>query len=423
MSGERRLQRSRGPFAGARQFPELNVEGGSSVFAQQLRRGFPGLRFDGPLEQEFREFYVAQNQPRTKLAGLVALVVVLAVASIDLVFGGGVGRSLDVVRLSLLAPLLALLTMLVSLPGLKRWYTHVMAAGIGLVGLVVTYIAHSAAIAGEAFVLVDLVVVILYGCLFVGLLFNVAVWLAAFMIGAHIVSGVLFGLPTLELLHTSVVLGGAAVIGGMSTYNLEHSLRTNFLETGLLSELAERDGLTGLYNRRIFDHHVERLWRHARRDDASIAIVLIDIDHFKVFNDLYGHQAGDDCLRKVAECVARGAQRALDLAARYGGEEFVLAFHGAPQDYVRGVAEQIRREVQTLGIPHAGSVVAKCVTVSVGLAWAPADTLRSLAGVIQRADEALYRAKRDGRNSVVCADVAERGADTGKFRVIVNEPR
>ena len=125
-----------------------------------------------------------------------------------------------------------------------------------------------------------------------------------------------------------------AVIGGISTYKLEHALRTNFLETRLLNELAERDGMTGLYNRRIFDDYVERLWRQSRREGTGVAIIFVDIDFFKLYNDLYGHQAGDDCLKRVARCIARGAKRPFDFAARYGGEEFVLVLYG-PSDELR----------------------------------------------------------------------------------------
>ena len=179
-------------------------------------------------------------------------------------------------------------------------------------------------------------------------------------------------MPFDALYYSTAILGGAAVIGGISTYNLEHALRTNFLETRLLNELAERDGMTGLYNRRIFDDYVERLWRQSRREGTGVAIIFVDIDFFKVYNDLYGHQAGDDCLKRVAKCIARGAKRPFDFAARYGGEEFVLVLYGPPDDYARSVPEQIRRDVLELAIPHAGSQAAKHVTVSVGLALAQA---------------------------------------------------
>ena len=105
------------------------------------------------------------------------------------------------------------------------------------------------------------------------------------------------------------------MIGGISTYNLEYALRTNFLETRVLNELAERDGMTGLYNRRIFDDYIERLWRQSRRESTGVAIIFVDIDFFKVYNDLYGHQAGDDCLKRVAQ-VHRARREA---AVRFRG--------------------------------------------------------------------------------------------------------
>jgi diguanylate cyclase (GGDEF)-like protein len=136
-----------------------------------------------------------------------------------------------------------------------------------------------------------------------------------------------------------------------------------------------------------------------------------------VYNDLYGHQAGDDCLKRIAKCIARGAKRPFDFAARYGGEEFVLVLYGPPDEYARGVPEQIRRDVLELAIPHAGSQAAKHVTVSVGLALAKPETSRSQAGAIQTADEALYQAKREGRNRV-CFKDSDGDVETGNFRVI-----
>jgi diguanylate cyclase (GGDEF)-like protein len=242
--------------------------------------------------------------------------------------------------------------------------------------------------------------------------------LAGLVIVGHFVTGIGVALPLDALYYSTAILGGAAVVGGISAYNLEHALRTNFLETRRLNELAERDGMTGLYNRRIFDHYVERLWRQSRRDGTAVAIIFVDIDFFKVYNDLYGHQAGDDCLKRVARCIARGAKRPFDFAARYGGEEFVLVLYGPPDDYARSVPEQIRRNVLDLAIPHDGSQVAKYVTVSVGLALATPQTTRSLAGAIQTADEALYQAKREGRNRLVFKDSDSDDVETGNFRVI-----
>jgi len=387
-----------------------------SPYAEQLRRGFPGLRFGDLLEKDFREFYVSQNLPRARLSGLIGLILVLAVTCIDLLLGTG-GGTLNTLRLGVLCPLLVVLGVAISVPGAQRWYTEVVAVGVLLIGFVVTYIAHLGALAGSSYVLAGLVIVVLYGCLFLGLLFNVAIAITGVLVAWHFVTGIVVGLPFDALYYSTAILGGAAVIGGISAYNLEYALRTNFLETRVLNELAERDGMTGLYNRRIFDDYVERLWRQSRRESTGVAIIFVDIDFFKVYNDLYGHQAGDDCLKRIAKCIARGAKRPFDFAARYGGEEFVLVLYGPPDEYARGVPEQIRRDVLELAIPHAGSQAAKHVTVSVGLALATPETSRSLAGAIQTADEALYQAKREGRNRV-CFKDSDADVETGNFRVI-----
>jgi diguanylate cyclase (GGDEF)-like protein len=389
-----------------------------SVYADQLKRGFAGLRFDGLLEKDFRDSYVAQNLPRARLSGLIALIIVLAVTCIDLLLGSGMGGPLNTLRLGVLCPLLVALGAAISVPAVQRYYNEVVAVGVTLIGIVITYIAHLGALGGSSYVLAGLVVVVLYGCLFLGLLFHLAITVTALLIGTHFAVGIAVGLPFDQLYYSTAILGGAGVIGAISAFNLEHALRTNFLETRLLNELAERDGMTGLYNRRIFDDYVERLWRQSRREGTAVAIIFVDIDFFKLYNDLYGHQAGDDCLKRVAKCIARGAKRPFDFAARYGGEEFVLVLYGPPEDYARSVPEQIRRDVLELAIPHAASMVAKHVTVSVGLALASAGSTRSLAGAIQTADEALYQAKREGRNRVVFKDSDAPDVETGNFRVV-----
>jgi diguanylate cyclase (GGDEF)-like protein len=396
----------------------LEPEDYGSVYAEQLKRGFSGLRFDGLLEKDFRDFYVAQNLSRARLSGLIALIIVLAVTCIDLLLGSNTAGTLNTLRLGVLCPLLVTLGAAISVPAVQRHYNEVVAVGVTLIGMVITYIAHLAALAGSSYVLAGLVVVVLYGCLFLGLLFHLAIAVTAILIGTHFLLGLTIALPFDQLYYSTAILGGAGVIGAISAFNLEHSIRTNFLETRLLNELAERDGMTGLYNRRIFDDYVERLWRQSRREATSVAIIFVDIDFFKLFNDLYGHQAGDDCLKKVAKCIARGAKRPFDFAARYGGEEFVLVLYGPPEEYARGVPEQIRRDVLELAIPHAASVVANHVTVSVGLALASPETTRSLAGAIQAADEALYQAKREGRNRVVFKDSDADEVETGNFRVV-----
>lgn len=399
---------------------KLNPENLQSPYAVQLKQGFPKLRFAVPLiEKEFRDFYVAQNLPRGRLSGLIAVILVLAVTCIDFMFApAGANELVNILRLGVLAPLLVLLVAATYLPSSQRFYMQMASVGVAVSGVIATYVCHVAAADGASYLLAGVVLVILYACLFLGLLFNLAVTIAAFIVAAHIVIGVLLGQQLNMLFYMTAILGTAAVIGAISAYNLEHALRTNFLETRLLNELAERDGLTGLYNRRIFDDFMRRIWRQSRREQAQIEIIFIDIDYFKIYNDLYGHQAGDDCLKKVAQTIARCAKRPFDFCARYGGEEFVLVLHGPPGEYARSLPELIRHDVMDLTIAHEGSQVANFVTVSVGVALAQPSLGRSLTGAIQTADEALYQAKQEGRNRVVFKDANASEVETGNFRVI-----
>jgi diguanylate cyclase (GGDEF)-like protein len=234
-------------------------------------------------------------------------------------------------------------------------------------------------------------------------------------------TGLFVGLPMRELLLMTAILGAATVIGTVSSYNWDRTMRKAFIEQRMLNELAQRDGLTGLYNRRIFDDYIQRVWRQARRDQVSVEIIFIDIDHFKVYNDLHGHQAGDDCLRKVAASISRAAKRPFDFSARYGGEEFVLVLYGPPDDYARTLPEQLRQAIIELAIQHEGSHVAPTITVSIGVALADPSSGRSLTGAIQAADEALYEAKQSGRNRVVFKDASESEVETGNFRAATRQ--
>lgn len=395
-----------------------NLHNLGSPYAQQLAGGFRNLRFSGMIEKEFRESFIAQNVTRGRISGLMALGMILSLIAIDSVFGAVPGTEmLNTLRLFVLCPVIGVIVLATFHPRLKFAYMEIAAAGVLVVGLVVMYMSLVAALAGASYVLGAVVLIVLAGCLFLGLLFHMAVAISGFLVFAYLAMGYGMGLSLNQLFYSSAILVTAAVIGALSAYNLEYALRANFLEARVLNELAERDGLTGLYNRRIFDDFIRRVWRQARREDVTLQIIFVDIDYFKVYNDLHGHQAGDDCLRKVAQCIARAAKRPFDFGARYGGEEFVLVLYGPPSSYAQTVPEQIRREVLDLGIRHEGSPIDNVVTVSVGVAATRPGAGRSLAGAIQTADEALYEAKQGGRNRVVFKNADDSEVETGNFRV------
>lgn len=171
-------------------------------------------------------------------------------------------------------------------------------------------------------------------------------------------------------------------------------------ENARLRRLVLLDSLTGLANRRAYDAGLEREWRRAMRHGTPLSLLLIDIDHFKRYNDGSGHAAGDDGLRRVAAVVGALTRRPGDLAARYGGEEFAILAAETSGAQATRLAEAVRARVEGLGITHAGADGARCVTVSVGVATAAPGRGETPAGLLAAADRALYAAKRAGRNRV-----------------------
>ena len=164
-------------------------------------------------------------------------------------------------------------------------------------------------------------------------------------------------------------------------------------------ELASTDALTGIANRRIFDESLEREWSRCARSGDSLCLLMLDVDHFKRYNDTYGHVEGDECLRRIAGAIASCSRRPTDLCARYGGEEFVVLVADVGSDGGRELGESIVRAVRGLQIPHVASP-SQFVSVSVGVAAAIPHAERDAATLVSDADAALYRAKQSGRNRV-----------------------
>lgn len=188
-----------------------------------------------------------------------------------------------------------------------------------------------------------------------------------------------------------------------------------------LQRLSSLDGLTGIANRRRFDEYLEQEWMRAARGNKTLSLILTDIDHFKTYNDNYGHQGGDEVLRRVAQAIENGAHRPGDLVARYGGEEFAIILPDTEPGGAASVAEAIRQSVERLNIPHGFSTAADHVTLSLGVASIIPREGGLPATLIEAADEALYEAKHSGRNRYVAAqelnpkgDVKKKKKDKGK---------
>jgi diguanylate cyclase (GGDEF)-like protein/PAS domain S-box-containing protein len=168
-----------------------------------------------------------------------------------------------------------------------------------------------------------------------------------------------------------------------------------------LWELAHVDGLTHVHNRRAFDERLAAEWDRARRSGAPLAVALIDADHFKVYNDTYGHLAGDECLRLLAAATTSSCRRAGDFVTRYGGDEFGVILPGLNPNLATLRCQSVRASVEDLAIPHVTDRQSGGITVSIGVAGGAANGEHEVSSLVEAADRALYKAKRLGRNRVI----------------------
>ncbi len=190
--------------------------------------------------------------------------------------------------------------------------------------------------------------------------------------------------------------------------NFQRSLAT-------AEQQASSDPLTGIANRRHFDQIIEREWLRAARDQTNLSVLLLDVDHFKLYNDVNGHLTGDQCLRQVVAAIGPVVSRPADLLARYGGEEFVVVLPNTDAAGARQMAEWIRQAVEVSRLPHAGNAPHGVLTLSIGCATMTPHPKITHLQLLEAADQALYRAKSSGRN---CVQMAEAQPDTGSVLVM-----
>jgi diguanylate cyclase (GGDEF)-like protein len=387
-----------------------------SPYARELRRNFPDLRFSSELEKEFQTFHLERVRSRVRFFQLAICALAMA-AALHLMFMDNL--PIDDVLYGWLGVVMPACLFLVW-ASWSHYYERVYLP-LARVAVPVFAIASAVGVAGRSvgghpdplyFLTTYSIALFFLG----GQLFREALLATGAMIVAHGATLAYVGQPIDSVIYYVVVLTITGAVGAFVYRGVERQLRTSFLERGLMGEMVARDGLTGLKNRGAFDDYFPRMWQQAMRDRRSLALMLIDVDHFKAYNDRYGHQAGDHTLRRVAQVVQGFARRPLDIAARYGGEEFVLALFDLSSESIRELTEQLRNSILALTIPHEDSPMSGFVTASVGVAIVGPRIGRSPEGAVQVADEALYSAKRSGRNCVRVVDCDQALFSTGSFR-------
>ena len=379
----------------------------------------PAMRFEPELEAEYLRTRLINGRTLIRMTCLLALVVtVLRLVEIAVTGHGILLRSSPYV---IIFPLVVLLSSL-SLawfawsPSFVRRYLPLAAFAVPARNIFAAIAVAVMAARGEVELLMVLPAMVLSPFFFLGLHFRPALVCVALTITAFAASSLFSGLLAPVLLRSCGFLLITAATSAVAAWQIERQSRRSFLDGRLIAQLAEHDALTGAKNRRVFDEHLARLWQQAIDDGRGIAILLIDVDHFKAYNDRYGHQAGDAALQRVANAAGAQISRPLDLLSRYGGEEFAVLLYDIEGGHARDVAERMRLAVAALAIEHHGSRAARVVTISIGVAAIRPSTERGPGGALQLADEALYKAKMHGRNNVHLADDSAYGElQTGVF--------
>ena len=386
----------------------------NSPYAAELQRGGRNSAFSPSIEAEYVRAHLREN--RTLIRGAAALAALTTAARIvDRVLGGPVPLS-SLLIMSVVLAMSALIAALAFSRAFERSYLGVALFVVPLRNVIAAIGMVQTAAHGELEVLMVVPLLVLGPFFFTGLRFRAASWTVIVtgvaLVGAAAASGLATPIA-LRALAFLTMIGTACAIAAR---NVEKSSRKGFLESHLLAELAHHDTLTGLKNRRVFDEQLDRLWDRGVEEQRPLAILMVDIDHFKAYNDWAGHQAGDQTLRRVAQALQGFATRPFDVLARYGGEEFALVSYDIDASEAEMLAEQMRIAVGALAIKHEGVASGGSVTISIGVAAVQPSEDRRSRGALQLADQALYEAKVRGRNRVeLLGDIAHQLLVTGVF--------
>ncbi len=370
----------------------------------------PGL-FRGPVattdesrafDREFRQYYVERALPVTRVALALLFVFYFVVGALDaaLMPLAFVENAMPVRIFAMVIPPAAALggTFLFR----KRpWLPYLIAAVVFVVGLSAVLVGVIATRTGAEMEFWAVTYTTFNAYLVLGLTLRqsaVVGWLIFF---AYLAVGIAQGAPLAALTYGGLVLGFANLAGTYVSYLLERNARQIFDNKRELIRLARTDDLTGLFNRRTFDEHLRKVWKQARRDKTRIAVIVADIDHFKLYNDCYGHQKGDECIKDVADVLANSVDRPLDLVARYGGEEFVIVLYDPTESFLESFVRSLCKKVVDLDIDHKAAEDVATLTLSIGAAITDASGSVTGEQLIRQADDALYEAKSQGRNQAI----------------------
>ena len=387
-------------------------------YDRQLTRGFKLLRFERELEKQFREFSITRNLVKQRGAILLGIFLLLTMTPIDLSFLDGQAREFYLIsRLWIPLPILVIALLgTVVLHDLRRFFSLASFLIITFIGITTNIFSVYTLQQGQYIPYESNLLIIMVAFFLGGMRF----YLSLASVGAIVTTYVFlseFYLPNNELQnHHYYFLLAATLIGGVSAYTLEYQVRLSYLQRGALRNLAKTDPLTALFNRGAINEKLNQLVEYGYRENKPITLLLIDVDHFKGFNDRYGHLEGDQCLRSIAHTLINNCKRPLDFAGRYGGEEFLLLWFDAPPNEASAIAQRVKESIDHLHIPHSDSETSTHVTISGGMVSGIPGSLEQAEKILRQADQCLYRAKESGRNRVIIQDLNTENSIVGVIK-------
>ena len=366
-----------------------------SPYAAELQRGATDRRFGRCLEQEYVQARLAENVALVRVT--CALGVLLSLFCVLRKGLEGVLSHDQMLQIMLVLLGSVVLATIACTRLFGRFYLPMARIIVPIRNALAA--AFMVAAHGQFETLMVLPLMVVGPFFFLGLPFRVALLSVAAMIVSFVVSAAASGLAPASTFFACMFLLAVIAACIVAARHIDERTRRSFLEGRVTAELADHDALTGIKNRRVFDRHLSRVWQRAVAEGCSIAVLLIDVDHFKIYNDRYGHQAGDRALCRVAKALQAFVRRPLDVLARYGGEEFAVVLNDVDGRHAGQIADRMRRAVSELAIEQRARVSAQ-VTISVGVATLRPTAGRGPRGALQLADQALYEAKVRGRNRV-----------------------
>ena len=392
--------------------------------ANAFSKYFGALAFEEPLESQFRTWYAERMRARMRNSMWAAMGCLLLITSASVaipalrseIFGTHHTLLLRLLAFGLMLPSCLALLVVAYSSLYQRWFARVTQFVAPLHAA--CFVTMHALMQPQGYSLSSWLALVVAAPYFLfGMLYGPAVRTSLIVVGIYALSSRLAGLYGAQHYFDLTITLFAGTFAAVIARGAQQSIRDDYLATQVLNDSVHRDSLTGIYNRRMFDAHMQRIWQQAIRTRTPLALLMIDLDHFKAYNDHSGHQAGDTCLARVAAVLPAAARRPLDLAARYGGEEFAVLLYDMQRDSVAEVCLQLHAALSALQIPHPGVKDVPYVTFSIGAACIEPLLGRGTEGFIQLADEALYAAKQRGRNRTVIMDREYETLITGVFRV------